>query len=338
MYSANALLKDLCGLPRKRWKQYRKSLSYQNVSSSQIKAELLDALISKKITTSTPFFVMRPGGTEQQILGLYLSKRILGPRGPGFLESVRAKWLAVIHATGEENDYGPQLFVGESQSGISPTTVSNLDEFSLEYLRQVGNADLLINYDWSVWISALNFVQGKPHAPYEAFDPLERSFRGGRTWLEALDGKRVLVVSPFAKSIESQYLRRRHISVVEKILPEFELITLKPPVTFAGAQTKTSWYQELDLVRRQMDKLNFDVALTSAGAYGGPLAGYAKQLGKVGIHYGGALQLLFGISGKRWREEAYHFLHSVEEVKNWISPAQDERPPQPETLEGGAYW
>lgn len=87
-----------------------------------------------------------------------------------------------------------------------------------------------------------------------------------------------------------------------------------------------------------MDSIDFGVAITSAGAYGAPIAGYAKQLGRVGIHYGGALQLLFGIAGKRWREEPYHFLSSTRVFKNWVEPTQAEKPPTPEILEGGAYW
>ena len=52
-----------------------------------------------------------------------------------------------------------------------------------------------------------------------------------------------------------------------------------------------------------MDTTDYDVVLIGAGAFSLPLVAHAKRRGKVGIHMGGSLQILFGILGKRWRED-----------------------------------
>lgn len=54
-----------------------------------------------------------------------------------------------------------------------------------------------------------------------------------------------------------------------------------------------------------MDAVDYDIVLLGCGAYGFPLAAYAKRRGKQAIHMGGSLQLLFGIKGKRWEDQNY---------------------------------
>ena len=46
-------------------------------------------------------------------------------------------------------------------------------------------------------------------------------------------------------------------------------------------------------LKSQIKSFDFDIALVSAGAYSLPLAAYAKELGKIGIHAGGAMQLFW---------------------------------------------
>lgn len=47
----------------------------------------------------------------------------------------------------------------------------------------------------------------------------------------------------------------------------------------------------------------FDVALVGASSMGIPIASHVKSLGKVGLSLGGHLQILFGVQGKRWRDD-----------------------------------
>ena len=55
--------------------------------------------------------------------------------------------------------------------------------------------------------------------------------------------------------------------------------------------------------------------------------------GRVGIHLGGATQLLFGIRGKRWDENAKHTPFVTDA---WVRPR--ERPDLLSNIEDGCYW
>lgn len=330
-------MNDLRGLPRKKLKSFLQRAQFSN-ESNRIESASIDSLISRAVESSAPLFSMRPGGTELMVLDHYLTKRVARPKKLEIYLRALFKSHVVRQVRDDAADYGPQLSTGETLSGISPQSARNHDEFSAEYLRCIGLADLLVLYHWTAWASSLGMSENIPNTRFESFDPFERHFRTGSSWLDSLAGKRVLVVSPFATSIEKQYRRKHRISVVADVLPDFRLHTLEPPVTFAGRRSNSSWFKELDQARRKMDQLSFDVVLSSAGAYGAPLAAYAKQLGKVGIHFGGSLPLLFGIHGQRWTEDSYYFLNGIGKLENWIKPVAEERPEGFESVEGGAYW
>jgi len=78
-----------------------------------------------------------------------------------------------------------------------------------------------------------------------------------------------------------------------------------------------------------------DVCLIAAGAWSLPLAVEAKRLGKVGIHMGGALQLLFGITGNR-RDKG----NGLKDIKNehWCYSLDADTPRSFEGTEDAAYW
>ena len=58
------------------------------------------------------------------------------------------------------------------------------------------------------------------------------------------------------------------------------------------------------------------------------------------IYIGGALQLLFGIVGNRWRGFQKHnpVLSRLMNNSNWVAPLKSERPPGYKTEESAAYW
>ena len=91
----------------------------------------------------------------------------------------------------------------------------------------------------------------------------------------------------------------------------------------------------VDNICKQMEKINFDVLLIGTGASSLPLASHAKNLGKQAIHPGGALQILFGIKGKRWDEmKPMKFFFN----EHWIRPSLEETPSGYQQIEGGTYW
>ena len=120
------------------------------------------------------------------------------------------------------------------------------------------------------------------------------------------------------------------------MLPEFTLLTIRPPFS-AGlvAPKHPDWMAALDDLKAQMDNINFDVALIGAGAFSLPLATHAKMRGKVGIHLGGVLQILFGIYGNRWKDdtEVQRFFND-----NWVRPRKSETPEAVHKIENACYW
>lgn len=162
-------------------------------------------------------------------------------------------------------------------------------------------------------------------------------------WTMALDGKKVLIVHPFARTIEKQYAQRKKLFRDTNILPEFELITMKAVQSQADSEVRfTDWFEALQYQKDMIDTYDYDVCILGCGAYGFPLAAHCKRRGKQAIHLGGVLQLLFGIVGKRWETEeiyqnTYPYLKSYQN-EYWVRPAETERPKGSETVENGCYW
>jgi hypothetical protein len=158
-------------------------------------------------------------------------------------------------------------------------------------------------------------------------------------WTIYLENKKVLVIHPFEESIRYQYNRRELLFKNPKILPKFELKTIKAVQSLADSKYDLpfkSWFEALDYMCKEIDKIDFDVALIGAGAYGLFLGDYCKRIGKQAIHMGGAVQVLFGIKGKRWND----LTEWNEKLYNeyWISPLDSEKPKKFEKVEDGCYW
>ena len=160
-----------------------------------------------------------------------------------------------------------------------------------------------------------------------------------RPWTSLLRGKRVLVVHPFDVTIKSQYARRKELFANDEILPEFQLITYKPVVSFLGLETPyRDWFEALDKMVSDISKIDFDIALLGCGAYGFSLAAFIKRdLGRQAVHIGGATQLLFGIRGGRWDTAKNSRVPSLYN-QAWVRPGEAERPANFRHHEGGAYW
>jgi hypothetical protein len=155
-------------------------------------------------------------------------------------------------------------------------------------------------------------------------------------WTRSLTNQRVLVIHPFVKTIEKQYLKREKLFANPALLPEFELILLPSVQSIAGSQTKyLSWFDALADMSDKIERIDFDIAIIGAGAYGMPLAAFVKSLGKKAIHLGGSTQLLFGIKGGRWDQRPeYSQLYN----EHWVRPDSSETPSHFRQVENGCYW
>lgn len=157
-------------------------------------------------------------------------------------------------------------------------------------------------------------------------------------WTLALEGKKVLLISPFVDSMVAQYPCIDKIYEGRKMLPAMELKTLKS-VWFSGSPEDDfeTWFDALNYLYEEAMKIDFDVALLSCSAFGFNLAPMFKRAGKQAIQYGGALQMLFGIRGARWDNYPPYmkFYNNY-----WIRPPKDTTPSKGfvKKMDDGCYW
>lgn len=159
-------------------------------------------------------------------------------------------------------------------------------------------------------------------------------------WTKALEGKKVLVIHPFADSIKYQYENnRKKLFQNTDYLPKFKLYTMKAVQTIADERDDRfdDWFEALDYMYFEAMKFDFDIALIGCGAYGYPLAAKLKKAGKQAIHLGGVLQIMFGVIGKRWEDDENPIVRNLFN-EYWIRPSDNEIPSNSKSVEKGCYW
>lgn len=163
-------------------------------------------------------------------------------------------------------------------------------------------------------------------------------------WTRLLIGQRVAIVSPFANTCVSQYACRKAIwgDEADTVLPPN--MTLLPvqtgfaPRIAAGRMEwpahVTNWSQAVDHVVTEVHSQSPRVVLIGCGGLGMLIATRLKAMGYICIVVGGALQVYFGIKGRRWADT------QVAEFWNdaWTIPPEAESPRDPNMIEGGCYW
>jgi hypothetical protein len=220
-------------------------------------------------------------------------------------------------------------------SGFFPANVPDVERFCSLMLGDARLVDLL-----GSWLPEENLVAPQLGANQKIDLELLNPYFSEQPWTQALTGKKVLVIHPFAETIAAQY-KKRELIFQNNLLPEFNLITMKAVQSIAGEKTTfETWFDALAHMQRQMDGIDYDICLIGCGAYGFPLAAHAKRNGKKGFHLGGSLQLLFGIRGKRWENPNYNPDYNFAALMNehWVKPGEEDRPKDASKVEGACYW
>lgn len=222
----------------------------------------------------------------------------------------------------------------QNNIGFFPPTDECLERFASLYAVCIAQMDM-VGY-WGI-VPGEAFLIRKHASRAVVFDPraLEPYFFDP-PWSEALEGRKVLVIHPFAESIRRQYHRRQLLFEDARVLPPFELLTIPAVQSLAGTPTPfPTWFEALAWMEAEMDKCDYEVVLIGAGGYGLPLCAHAKRQGKVAIHTGGSTQILFGIRGKRWdgMPEFARFFNDA-----WVRPLPGEGIPAGAKVENGCYW
>jgi hypothetical protein len=153
----------------------------------------------------------------------------------------------------------------------------------------------------------------------------------------ALKGKKILVVHPFSKTFSKQILNFKKIFPNQSWFEDCELQFVQPPLTLAGNHENKDWQEHLKPFLESLREVkNFDIALVAAGGYGMLVADYIfKDMGKSVMYIGGALQIFFGVIGKRWFDNK-DILKLVND--DWSRPDKVDKPTNFTAVEKGCYW
>lgn len=161
-------------------------------------------------------------------------------------------------------------------------------------------------------------------------------------WTNLLKGQTVSVVSSFTKTMQGQ------IPVLDKLFPS-EVFpsdikwnwvqTGHPPKLAQGFNEWPSYIthsiEAVDWIVSKVVRHGSRFALIGCGGIGMLVAKKLKERGVIAIVLGGAIQVLFGIKGRRWEN---HLIISKFWNEHWVSPYEEETPAGCSAIEGGCYW
>jgi hypothetical protein len=284
--------------------------------------EYSNNLIAKMILSNKPFMIARFGSTEMENIVNYLGIIENKKNIRGYIKGETLPWWWDSHNSDELCFF----------SGFFPNDTKLVFEFCKEMIEIMPNVDLLGSWLKEEWL----FKKQLQNAKRVVLEDLEPFFCSN-PWTQALEGKKVLVIHPFAETIEAQYEKRKLI-YPNGLLPDFDLTTIKAVQTIC--ETKSSfdtWFDALDYMKEQVKERSFDIAIIGCGAYGFPLASYIKDLGKQAIHMGGVTQILFGIKGSRYEgSHVWPYMNLFNEY--WVRPGESETPKDSNKIEGNCYW
>lgn len=308
--------KILHSAPVQKTKVLVEQLRYLSPNVFRSRAGVGNELIARMIRTGTPAAIGKLGSTELQALRMYQRYRNSRDRerGTAFYRRVLLEFSGVFPDDYRTYKRWGEYWAWEVLPGMTHIgTWFNFNESRI-VRSHARNARVFHSYGLE---------------PYIFQDP----------WSARLEGKKVVVISPFSRTIRHQYEFRSKIwEQNERVLPRFDLRTVQcPTYPHLVKPAFRDWFEALDDMKRQVCRAGFDVLIAGAGAYSLPLCVYARSLGKVGIHLGGNTQLLFGILGKRWlvpnASIDSRFFNDA-----WMYPLPEETPEGCEKVENGCYW
>jgi hypothetical protein len=279
-------------------------------------------LIFNQLVDEKPCMIARFGSTEMLCLTNYIG-----------VKQNNRNWIKYIR--GLTNPWWWEKSTIQQMcnwSGFFPPTIDMVESFSELMLNDITHIDIL-----GSWLHSEDFfAESLKKSKRVVLEDLEPFFCRN-PWTKALENKKVLVVHPFAETIKTQY-EKREILFDDNLLPQFDLITIKAVQSVANEKTEyDSWFDALNYMKDQMDKVDYDICIIGCGAYGLPLAAHAKRMGKKSIHLAGATQLLFGIKGKRW-ENFIVWPYTNLFNEHWVRPGELEKPKNANIVEGACYW
>lgn len=315
-----SIIRKICILMRKVFSPFIKD-KVRRCLVYNMKGKDVQDLVRDMLTSNDPCMIARFGATELTAMEGY--------RCNISLKNIKRYLNKEIDHIGYTNYIVKNMW---ELSGFFPSNKQTLDKFSEMMINLLPMVDIL-----GSWRTEEQWFDKDLHnvikVPLADLEP----YYFNNPWTTALEGKRVLVIHPFEDTIRKQHARLDKLFADKQMAPSYELLTIKAVQSIAGNKPEefNDWFEALDWMKSEIDKLDFDIAIIGCGAYGFPLAAYVKQIGKKAIHLGGAVQYLFGI-----RSNAGDNSIKLPRLMNefWVYPSAEETPMGIEKVENSRYW
>jgi hypothetical protein len=314
---------------------------YLNLTGNQIQikpdcikdADVASQIIYDALNSDDPCMIARFGANELLCLKSYLGVKQNDRNIFSYISGKSNAWW-----------WNKQNLVNMNiVAGFFPAKIDKFIEFGNLMLEDIKEVDIL-----GSWLADEHIVATQLKSVRKVHLRLLEPFWSSNPWSKALSEKKVLVVHPFAETILYQYDNRDKLFDNQEILPRFKSLhvikAVQPMDTLDNRFN--DWFEALNYMKSEIDLNDYYICLIGCGAYGFHLAAHVKRSGKKAVHLGGALQLLFGIRGKRWENPNYEVntwgipkgLYSNLMNEYWVRPSNIYKPKNAEEIEGACYW
>lgn len=290
-------------------------------------------MIYDLLSSGKPCMIARFGSTELSALVNYIGVNSKKHSVLNYIKGKQPEWWWNKNIMNQMQQW----------SGFFPPIPENMQKFGDLMMNDIKELDLL-----GCWVTSEAWFADELKFVKKVHLRLLEPFWAKNPWTRFLKNKRIVVVHPFKEDFIKQYNNRSQLFSNPDVLPEFSSLRIVQAVQSLGGENKgfKDWFEALLWMENEIDKEDYDVCLIGCGAYGFPLAAHVKRQGKQAIHIGGALQLLFGIKGKRWEDPNYGVKEwnipygSYAALMNeyWIRPGNIGKPQNAQQVEGGCYW
>lgn len=197
-------------------------------------------------------------------------------------------------------------------------SLENLERFRDMYIRSSKAMDLCTVHAPSQFGSALNNCIGCMGTLENKYGISEimcwRFLENAIPFMESFkrwsQGKRILVVSPFSKSVEyqTQPCRVGNLHKEDFGFSQCTFSTVNTPITYNTDTWEcdvdapnTNWFESAEAIYQNISKCEFDIALLACGSYAMYLGEKIKtHLGKKSVYIGGMLSVYFNLYNDRY--------------------------------------
>ncbi len=274
--------------------------------------------IKRWIESNQPFFIGRIAGIELHVCYTLYTNELLSLRF--------------------------QLEELENNAGIKITSNESLKEYVDKLIESYENCTCIAEWEKSGKVFSITgrsqewIGERTPHIQKINAMSLEPYYvEDSISWISSLQNKKILIIHPFVHTFQKQLLKLNEIFPNRTWFKNCTFQFIRPPFTLAGNHQNMDWREHYNKFVEEVRQINnYDIALVAAGGYGMLISNIIyKELNKSVIYIGGALQLFFGVIGKRWftNKEIMKFVND-----EWIRQVKEDKPENCVRVEKGCYW